>query len=177
MQLAERFKQQPKSEQLTRYIAKRYSRYGYSRDHGIAYNREFTPEGTRSHYRWVENVSDGVRLVGAAHEIIRLQHTGWYIDNFQDEVVKGMVYQLPSRNGECQYVPAVDDPCNKDCACLDFHSITDSKEDAARWADSMAEQWAETEREYQAKESERIRLEEIEAEIKEEFADSQGCEA
>ena len=156
---------------LADYVHRKYSHYGYRKAKEIEYNPEWTPEGSRDKYRWVENVSKGLRYVDRADEIVRLNHTGWYIDNFRDETVHGEVYQLPARNGAAQFVPAVNDPCNDDCACLDFYSITDDKEECARWADSMAEQWAEREREYQAEESKRIRLEEIETEIKELYQD------
>lgn len=164
------------SEAAQAYLNSKYSKYGFKREHPIVYNPEYIPESQKhtynpDKYRWVENVSDGLRKVGNADDVIRLGHTGWFVDNFQDETVRGEVYQLPSRGVECQYVPAVNDPWNKDCACVDFSSITNDKEDCARWADSMAERWAESEREFQAKEQARIRLEEIEDEIKQLYAD------
>lgn len=136
----------------------------------IHYSGEFTPQGDRSvnpdKYRWVENITPALRFVGRSDEIVRLRHTGYYTNQFQDETVRGEVYQLPARNGKPQYVPAVSDPCNENCAYLDFRSVTTDKEDCARNADSMAECWAESEREYQAKESGRMRIEEIQDEIK-----------
>lgn len=84
--------------------------------------------------------------------------------------VHGEVYQLPARDGEPQYVPAVNDPCNDDCACIDFRSVTNDKEECARLADQMAESWAEREREYQAKQDAEKRLEEITTEIKSTYA-------
>jgi len=175
-QLPERFKAQPQPKQLAEYIARKYSKHGYRLTREIEYNPEFMPgekqDGSKpsylsaDRYRWVENASKGLRHVGSADDIVKLGHTGWYIDNFQDETVRGEVYQLPAKDGECRFVPAVNDPNNDDCACVDFRSVTDDKEECARWADSMAESWAEREREYQAEESKRIRLEEIEDEIK-----------
>jgi len=159
------------------YVRRKYSRFGFSRVHAISYNPEFIPSGQErayspDRYRWVENVACGLRFVGAAHDIIRLRHTGYYIDNYQDETVHGEVYQLPAaRDGSPRYVPAVNDPNNDGCACLDFHSISDDKEDAARLADGMAENWAEREREYQAKEDEERRIEEIGDEISELYTD------
>ena len=160
---------------LAEYIHRKYSHYGYAKGNPIEYNPEFIPgekqDGTlpkyipRDRYRWVENVTDGLRWVGKSDDLIRLDHTGYYTDNFQDETVHGEVYQMPARNGEPVYIPAVNDPCNENCACLDFTSTTSDKEDAARWADSMAEKWAEMEREYQAEESRKVRLEEIGEEI------------
>jgi hypothetical protein len=170
-QLPERFQQRPQSEQLSEYIARKYGKYGFKRSNSILFNREWQPEKTTERYRWIENVSKGLRRVGEVGDIIRMDHNGWYTDNFQNETVSGEVWQLPARDGEPQYVPAVEDPCNPNCAALDFHSITTDKEECARWADSMAEQWAEREREYQAREDAKNRLEAIEAEIKDEYKD------
>lgn len=169
--LPERFKHQPRTQALEDYISRRYSTYGYRKGKHIEFNPEFIAEGTRDRYRWVENASDGLRFVGASHDIIKLGHTGWYNDNFQDETIHGEVYQLPARDGKPQFVPAVSDPCNENAACLDFSSVTDDKEDAARWADSAAEQWAERNREYLAKEDQKQRLEDIEEEIRTLYAD------
>ncbi len=99
--------------------------------------------------RWVENVSRGMRLVGFADKIIRLDHRGWYTDEeFQDETYRGVVYQLPARDRECQYVYGYADPNNEGCALLSF-DFESSKEDAARNADRFAEIFAEHERDYQ----------------------------
>jgi len=156
---------------LAAYIDRRYSKYGFKKVKAIEYNPEFKPEYSTDRYRWVENVSMGLRKVGDSDDIIRLNHTGYFTDNFQDETVHGEVYQLPARNGALQFVPAVNDTCNDDCACLDFSSVTDDKEDAARWADSMAENWAENSREEQAKDAAEQRIEEIGDEIKETYKD------
>lgn len=175
--LPERFQQQPQSKTLSEYIARKYGAYGYRKRKSIEYNPEFDASKVQGYryvatrYRWVENVSSGLRKVGDASEIIRLDHTGWYTDNWQDETVHGEVYQLPARDGQCQYVPAVNDPNNDDCACLDFRSVTDDKENAARWADSMAEKWAEDEREARAKDDAETRIEEIGSEIRELYQD------
>jgi hypothetical protein len=171
--LPERFLLQPRTQALHDYITQKYSKYGHRKNHPIEYNPEFKAEGSSDRYRWVENISSGLRKVGDAHEIVRsIHHTGWFLDDlFQDETVHGEVYQLPARDGKEQYVPAVNDPYNPDCACVDFSSITDDKEQAARWSDQMAEHWAEREREYQAKERIKQRLEEIEEEIKSEYTD------
>ena len=135
------------SQQFTQYVQAKYSKYGYRKNRTIEYN----PESQENHYRWVENIGEGLRHVGASHDIVRLNHTGWFTDDVFQETVHGSVYQLPARDGKAQYVPAVDDPCNDNCALVDFRSVTDDKEDAARWADSMAERYAEDEREYAAK--------------------------
>jgi hypothetical protein len=133
----------------------------------IEYNPEWTPEGSRERYRWVENVSKGLRFIGASHDILDLRHRGWFLDNdFQDESVHGVVYQMPARDGQPQYVPGVSDPHKDDCAVLDFHSLTSDKRDAARWADQMAERYAEDERTWREKQAIEDRKEQIAEEMK-----------
>lgn len=169
--LPERFQAGPKTQVLADYIQAKYGAYGFKRAHFIEYNPEFKPDGSSKFssdmYRWMENVNRdfALRCVGRSDEIIKLGHKGWYVDNYQDETVHGMVYQLPARNGECLYVPAVNDPNNDDSACLDFTSIQSDKEDAAKIADQMAEQWAEQSRIAQAKDQAEQRIAEIAEEI------------
>jgi hypothetical protein len=101
--------------------------------------------------RWVENVSRGVRLIGFADEIAQkgIRHNGWYTDEdgANGELCRGIVYQLPARDGETLYVYGYADPNSEDCALLNFEPETD-KMDAARAADRFAEIFAEEAREY-----------------------------
>ena len=139
----------------------------------IIYGPEWTHDGTRERYRCVENASSGLRVTGSADDVLRatgsgshgLGHTGWYIDNYQSELVSGYVLQLPSRHGGPVYVPAINDPDNADCYTVDFHSTTEDKAEAARWADSMAECYAERERDYRARESAKIEAEDLREQI------------
>lgn len=172
-QLLERFQIQSVTlhPQFAEYVLLKYGKRGYKRGREIEFNPEWSPEHSTERYRWVENASKGLRYVGKSSEIIKLRHTGWYVDNFQDETVHGKVFQLPARNGSPQYIPAVNDPCNDDAYVMDFHSVTDDKEDAARWADHMAERYAEDARIDQAKQDAEIRLEEIETEITDIYQD------
>lgn len=132
----------------------------------IAYNRAMD-DGAR----WIENASDGLRIVGTCHDIARgegwrMDHDGWHLDPWGDgETVCGAVLQLPARDGVAQYVPAMQDPWNSDCYRADFSSVTDDKRDALRWADAMAERYAEHERDYQTEEAARMRCEEAREEI------------
>lgn len=153
----------------------------------IVYNPEFFPYQPRErfnadHYRWIENPTKGLRLVGKAHEIESngapswhdayqdvspVKHTGWYTDEYHDSsmTIWGEVYQLPTRrNGEPRYIPAVSDP-NNNGAYLDFHSITSDLQSAVSWSDTMAERWAEDERKYQAGYERTQRIEEITGEL------------
>jgi len=115
--------------------------------------------GDSSQYAWIENTSAvGLRRVGFADEICRyIAHRGWYTDSdFQDEVYRGAVYQLPGRKGKARYLAGYDDPNNKGAAfiCLDWiegEKLPDSydtkdegaKIEAARRADCIAQRAAE----------------------------------
>lgn len=160
-------------------------------DQSIIYNPEWSPEGSRNRYRWVEHPEDGLRFVGNVDEITNegasytnmpyfdralVEHTGWFLDDddYQAETAWGVVYQLPGKNGESRYIPGMVTSLEVDRkkrdtrnggAILDFHSVTTDIREAIRWADRMAQYYAEDEREYQAKERVKIRLEEIEEEI------------
>lgn len=115
----------------------------------VSYGPVFN-EGYRSfkHMRWVENAGDGLRLVGFADKIIRLRHTGWFTDDDgMGDTFRGVVYQLPSRKGQPLYAYGYADPNNDGCALLCF-DVTNDKEEAARFADQVAETLAESEREY-----------------------------
>lgn len=120
----------------------------------IEYNPVVPPERAHGYrgVRRVENVSLGLRLVGFADEVSRsegrrgIDHKGWFTDDMESEVYRGVVYQLPSR-GAPLYVYGYADPNNDDCALLSFDPESD-KLDAARYADHFAESFADEEREY-----------------------------
>ena len=133
----------------------------------IIYNREWTPDGTRERYRWVENASRGLRIVGAVDEIKPdhrplVDHCGWHLDPWgEGEVARGYVLQLPARDGEPLYIPAIADAWNPDSYICDFHGGTSDLREAIYAADSMAERYAEHEREYQLTESAKLRADEL----------------
>jgi hypothetical protein len=128
----------------------------------IIYGPTWTPDGTRERLRWVENASDGLRIVGAAHELLpRMRHHGWHLDPLNDgDTVHGVVLALPGKDRLPRYVPAVSDPWNDDCYTVDFHHVQDDKEECARDADGMAERYADREREYQTRETAKALIEE-----------------
>lgn len=108
---------------------------------------EYNPKSADSGFRWIENVSAGLRVT-PAHEIINLRHTGYYVDSFCGDSQHGVVVQIPARNGKPVYFAGVSDPWNNDCARVDFSESYDCPEDAARAADGLAESDAEDMREY-----------------------------
>jgi hypothetical protein len=140
----------------------------------IEYNPANDPKRMHGYknVRWVENVSRGLRLVGFADKVAdeagshAIEHQGWFTDDdFQDEVYRGVVYQLPVRDGETQFVYGYADPNNDDCALLCFEPFTDKLE-AAKQADRFAELMAESERDYRRADSARIKYDELADEIK-----------
>lgn len=122
-------------------------------------NQVFSAYGEKA-MLWLENPeSVGLRLVGHADELASLRHNGWFIDSFQGETVRGVVYLLPGRNGKTRAIGGYADPCNDGAACLSleiFESDSpDSSWDAAdcltecaRNADGIAERMADESRAY-----------------------------
>lgn len=116
--------------------------------------------------RWIENVSTMLRKVGYADDICQsINHKGWYADEYGDSIYRGIVYRLPAREGKSLFVYGYADPWNDDCALLDF-DYTDCEKDAALKADSMAERYAEEEKDYRIQESAESRIEDIQGELK-----------
>lgn len=124
--------------------------------------------------RWVENAAEtGLRFVGFADEVDKsnyayrygIDHKGWFTDDEGDngETLRGAVLQLPARNGRPQYLAAYADPNNDGAFRVDLGrgvivgelggsaegaSYDATAREAARAADSFAEQAAESERGY-----------------------------
>lgn len=153
-------------------------RYASSAETG-AYGPAFTMRGAKA-MRWIEKPSAcGLRFVGYAGKLARLNHDGWYIDNDQSETVQGVVFQLPGRKGKALFVSGYDNPWNGKAdsngpVCLDFDDVEigDNEEsdnpanmaaaiDAAGYADQLAEWMAEDEREYRAASSAGARYAEL----------------
>lgn len=156
-------------------VAKGKRRYPSS-SIGSVVSRQSSPN-YGPNYAWIEDTAAiGLRFVGHADELIRsIDHKGWFMDDdFQDEVLRGGVWQFPARNGCPIYVAGYSDPNNKGAAflCLDliegnrgeqardFYSQSGAR-DAAFQADSIAERAAERERQYRAESNARARYEDL----------------
>lgn len=115
----------------------------------------WTIKGSSTELRFVEDLSGYFRNVQKAHDIIKLDHTGWFTDNFNEQTCHGIVVQLPARNGEPVYLYGVNDPNNKNTGMIAWQKCewTNDKETAARWADDMAKYYAEANRESEAEET------------------------
>lgn len=117
----------------------------------------WTVAGTRRKLRWVEDPARaGLVYVGDFSDVIRRpDHTAWYLsdENWTGETAWGVVYRLPGRRG---YVAGVATSCDREkgeygpAALAICEAPEESPEDAARYADQLAEWYAEAERDYQA---------------------------
>lgn len=118
-------------------------------------------------YAWIENLQNaGLRFIAYADEIpySGVEHSGWFIDEFQDEKMRGVVVQRQGKNGKPIFIYGYECPYNPETYFLavapdnwetgDFQDYeTNPKENAgakkaAFYADRMAESDAEESREY-----------------------------
>jgi len=98
-----------------------------------------------------------------AHDVANaIRYAGWYIDEFCDDTFTGYVFRLPHGRFAIGYRDSMSDGYLIDKTCI-FDS--DDEIGAALAADSMAEAAAQEEREYQARENARMRMEEGRAEL------------
>jgi hypothetical protein len=114
--------------------------------------------------RWVEKPADcGFRFVGFADDVAArsVRHTGWFVGDECGEKARGVVFQLPARNGSPVFVAAIADPYNDGPAIVAFTHTTDDATTAAIWADQLAESYADKERDYQRVTSARFRFDEL----------------
>ena len=136
----------------------------------ISYNPAARLEGSRRSVRWIENASDGLRLVARPdRRSFRDGIDGWYVNDFQ--VTVPAVLRLPSApDGTARLLAATSDPWNDDCYLVDLDIETDER-DAWRSACSLAEFYAEICREDDAKFQAEQQIEDARDEIKSARAD------
>lgn len=109
---------------------------------------------------YVESLEDiGARLVGYSDEICeRMRHNGWFTDDNNDSTYRGVVVQLPGRNGKARITHGYEQSDNDDyildltslesvVAC-EYFKDSDDVRSHARQGDSMAEGDAEDARDY-----------------------------
>jgi hypothetical protein len=83
-------------------------------------------------------VQPSLRFKGKAHDLIRLGHRGWYVDSALDDVVYGVVYQLPAKHGEERYLAGCVYSYDTECVSLDVTQVYDSERDAAYASEELA---------------------------------------
>lgn len=135
-------------------VAQGRKRYTGAREPFGAFARDFKRDSA-----FFESVP--LRFVGFADELARLNHAGWFTDEFQDSTLRGVVYQLPGKGRRARYVAGYLES-ESGGTVLDVSTIHGGEEgadsprydsgarDAALAADGEAERAAEREREYQA---------------------------
>ncbi len=165
------------SDRLTslKALAARYPHYGDMRQ---VYRQGFRPltmrhcpanasDPERAARRFYEDAEQaGLRFVGWADENLRLNHKGWYSDNYAEETFRGAIFRLPGKCGKERFVAGYGESMN-DGFVLDLTEVwNDDQFGAAREADRLAERAGEDAREYEAKESATLRIEDIADELK-----------
>jgi hypothetical protein len=119
--------------------------------------------------RWIDSPADhGLRMVGFADKVAprSVRHTGWFLDDdgISRETARGVVFQLPARDGAARYVAGIADPFNNGPAVVCF-DIADDETTAAHWADHLAERYAENERDHRRASNARLRFDELGEEV------------
>ena len=139
------------------------------KQNSITYNPATQLDGSRRTIRRIENASDGLRLV--ARPDVRYFKTGYYVDTFQDSVTVPAVLRLPSApDGTARLLAATSDPWNPDHYLVDTDIETDER-DAWHSAVGLAEHYAESCREDDAKFQAEQQIDEARDEIKAARAD------
>ncbi len=156
-------------------LAARYPHYGDMRQ---VYRQGFRPLTTR-HYpmnasdperaarRFYEDAEQaGLRFVGWADESLRLRHKGWYSDNYAEETFRGAIFRLPAERGKERFVAGYGESMNNGFV-LDLSGVwSNDLIGVAQEADRLAERAGEEAREYEAKESASLRIEDIADDLK-----------
>jgi len=96
-----------------------------------------------------------VRKLRDVHDVAsRIRHTGWYCDDDQSSLCIGIVASLPHAKFLAGYRLT-----DSGQHVLQLENIFDDESDAADYADGIAESHAETERDYQERFREALRIE------------------
>jgi hypothetical protein len=125
----------------------------------IVYNPAFQLDGSRRTVRVIEYASRGLRLAAKPESRHRDEYCGCYVNSFY-ETTDPAVLALPHG----RYLAAASDPWNADCYIVDTELETDLH-DAWRSAAGLAEFYAESCREDEAKQSAEFQQEELRKEI------------
>ncbi len=159
--------------QAGKFFASKPTEYKAASD----WNPTFKSESGRL-VRFLEDCQSGssLRFVGFADTIdgSGIDNQGWYCDNFQDEVFRAAIWQLPGRDGEAYYLAGYIEPWN-DGGLIDVGShyaasgdnCLEAMQAAARDADHMAMRFAEDSREADTKFQAEQRIESAREEIAE----------
>lgn len=91
-------------------VANGIKRYASMKD---IYEKPWVSALQKDGTRYFENpAACGFREYGKAHDVAprAVEHSGWFIDGFQDETICGGVFLLPGRKGQTLALPGVYEP-------------------------------------------------------------------
>jgi len=125
---------------------------------GVYYHAP-TPDGAKGRGFYLDSDGmPGLRWQWADEcEGAHIHHTGWHCDEFGYETIRGIVMRLPKGRGFLAGWSMGEGMAST----IDYSPIFDNAADAAACADSMAENAADDEREYQAREWAKIEAREL----------------
>jgi hypothetical protein len=129
---------------LTRPLAERLARFKANPAKGIPELRQTAGNAGAPFkvggytMRWYEDTSFA-RSVRLAHEVVKLRHTGWYLDNFQEELARGVVLTL----SHGRFMAGITTTYDSSSAAMVENCIYDDERSAASAADAMAQRYAE----------------------------------
>lgn len=132
------------------------------------WNPAYAIKDSNSVMRWCEDTNEaGLRFVGFCDDILprSISHSGWFIDNYESETIRGAVWQLPTRHGKECFLAGYWDPFNGEPMAHIDMEVEHCKEEAARSADNLCEYVAEDMRRYSQIDSNEQRIEELLEEI------------
>ena len=99
---------------------------------------------------------------------VSINHTGWYCDDYYDQKIRGIVLRLPRSRGFLAGWSRGEGMASN----VDYH-VFETEQEAALCADSMAENAAEREKEYQAQMQ--AEQDELEVKIANRFTEAMAC--
>lgn len=126
---------------LRERLAHRTKRAAYTRS--PIFSAPYKPENPQppGRLRWIE-AGHGLRVVPVS-DIIKLDHKGWFVDQYQDDTTAAHIIRLPKRRG---FLLAASDPWNADAYTVLNDApepVTPGDDHAEREAARFAEQFTE----------------------------------
>ena len=102
-----------------------------------------------SRLTWVDDpASIGIRTITNYSSCPSSRHSGWYINEFLDEVLEGVALQIAGHNSAERWLAGYSEPWQDDAYIISVSDIWDCADDAAREGDRLAQAVAEEERLY-----------------------------
>lgn len=117
--------------------ARKWTMKNYAAAYCSGINQGFDGAGHARSAVWYSHHGEQFRNERDAGDVIRLRHTGWYTDNYQDDTAVGIIASLPHGRFIAGYRWTGNDER------VYFDDVFTNEDDAARMADEHARVFAE----------------------------------